>query len=325
MMKKILVIRFGAIGDVVHTTIIQQSIKQKYPDSEIHFLTSGFIAPLLESDPNLAKVYSFDNSKKDDFLYLLQLGFTFRKEKFDIIINLQNSVRNRLLNLIANPKRIVYRNLHRIHAVDAFFNSAKEVFADIEKPEDLNLYIADKIKDYIDSKIENYPRPFIVINPGGEHDNARQGRIWSVNNWIVLSNKLMEKHGGTVFIVGSKNEKEYHKELLKIQSSVLFSGELKLDESAALFSKADLFISGDSGPLHMASALGVNTLGLMGATDVQACGPYGSKGHVLSSIFECPTPCNKVCLQTQEDIYKPCIQSITPEAVFDYIEQNIKL
>jgi len=323
MNKKILVARFGAIGDVVHTTIIHQSIKEKYPDCELHFLTSDFIAPLLENDPRLAKVYSFNNKKRDDFFYLLKLGLQLRKEKFDTIIILQNSIRSRFMNLIANPKRIVYRNRHRVHAVDAFFNSAKEVFEDIEKPQDLKLFIAEKTITSIEEKTQKYPKPFFVINPGGENDSLRQGRIWSLENWMELSNKLVKKHGGTVFIAGSKGERGYHKELLKINPSILFSGELTLDESAALFSKADLFISGDSGPLHMASALGVNTLALMGSTDATACGPYGSKGYAINPSFKCPTGCDKVCLQSQESIYKPCMQSITPKIVFDFIEKNI--
>jgi len=325
MNKKILVIRFGAIGDVVHTTIIHQSIKENHPNCELHFLTSDFIVPLLEADPNLAKVYRFDNSKKDDFLYLLKLGLQFRKEKFDIVINMQNSIRNRFINLIANPKKVVYRNKFRVHAVDAFFNSGKEVFPDLEKPKDLKLFLSDKTLASVESKIQKYPRPFIVINPGGENDNARQGRIWPLTNWIDLSNKLIKKHGGTVFIVGSKGEKEYHKELLKIDSSVLFSGELTLDKSAALFKKADLFISGDSGPLHMASALGVNTLGLMGSTPATSCGPYGTKGYSIDPLYKCETGCDKVCLQAQDDKYKPCMTSITVQTVLDFIKEKTLL
>ena len=324
MSKKILIIRLGAIGDVVHSTIIQQSVKQKYPESEIHFLTSDFIAPLLENDPNLAKVYRFDNNKKDDFFYLCTLGISFRQEKYDIIINLSNSLRNKFLMALAKPKRIVSRNRNRIHAVDSFFNSAKEAFEDIEKPQDLKLSLSTQTIASVEAKTKDYPRPFFVINPGGENDNLRQGRIWSLKNWIDLSNKLIKKYGGTVFVAGSKNEKDYHKELLKIHSAVLFSGELKLDESAALFAMADLFISGDSGPLHMASALGVDTLGLMGSTTAIACGPYGSRGYSVSPLFECPSGCDKICLQSQESIYKPCMQSITPEIVFDFICENIK-
>lgn len=323
MNKKILIMRFGAIGDVVHTTSISQSIKKKHPNCEIHFLTSELIAPLLQNDPDLSKVCVFDMKKKDNLFYLLKLGFSLRKEKFDVIFNLQNSVRNSLLTKIAKPGKVVFRNKNRVHATDAFFNSAKEVFEDIEMPENLKLFVSEEIAKKIESKIEKYPGPFIVISPGGENDNARQGRIWPCNFWASLSEKLVERFGGTVFIVGSKNERKRHEEIAKNTSFVLFSGELTLDESAGLFSKADLFISGDSGPLHMASALDVKTIGIMGSTPALACGPYGKKCYAISPEYGCSGCGKKLCVKMEPaDIYTPCIKTITPQIVFDFVELN---
>ena len=69
MGKKILVIRFGAIGDVVHSSIIQSAIKAQYPDSVVHFMTSAMIAPIIGRDVNLERVFAFDMRKKDDFSY----------------------------------------------------------------------------------------------------------------------------------------------------------------------------------------------------------------------------------------------------------------
>jgi len=269
----------------------------------------------------LSKVRTLDSSRKSDFFYLYTLGMSLRRENYDVIINLSNSLRNTLLTTLARPGRIVSRNRNRIHAVDAFFNSAQEVFHDIEKPEELKLYTSNDAEAFIENEIQGYERPFIVINPAGDTDHIRQGRIWSLGYWTELSNKLVEKYGGTIFIVGSKQEKKYHQELSKINSSVLFSGVLDLEKSAALFAEVDLFISGDSGPLHMASALGVKTLGLMGSTPTRACGPYGTKGYAISPLYKCACENRKFCTVSQS-FYKPCIQSITPEVVLDFIDRN---
>lgn len=321
--KKVLIIRLGAIGDIVHTSVIQQSIKQKYSDCEIHFLTSPQVEPLLRNDVNLEKIYEFDSSQKNNLFYLLKLGLMLRKEKFDVIICLQNSLRNKLILFIANPKKIVYRSKNRVHAMDAFFNSAKEIFNDIEKPANLKLYLDEKILTSLQEKTKNFKRPFIIINAGGENDKARQGRIWSISNWIELSNKLVKAYDGTVFIVGSVAEREKHKELLKIKSSILFSGKLTLEESAALFSLSDLFISGDSGPLHIASALGVKTLGLIGSTPVEACGPYGENCHSLAADYDGCVGCDKkTCQKLEEGIYTPCMQAITSDSVFEFINKH---
>lgn len=322
-MKKILIIRLGAIGDVVHSTVIQQALKKKHPDTEISFLTSELLYPLLKNDPDLDKVYKFNSKLKDNWFYILKLGLEFRKEKFDAIINLSNSLRNKVLLFLANPKKIISRSKHRVHATDAFFNSAKEVFDDIEKPTNLKLHLNKDILNEVTAKLEKYKRPFIVISPGGEHDNVRQGRIWPEDSWIELGNKLAEKYLGTIFIIGSKEERAMHEKYTKIYNSVLFSGELSLEESACLISLADLFISGDSGPLHMASALGVKTLGLMGSTPAAACGPYGTKGYSITSDTLC-IGCGQVkCSKVKEDEkYSLCMKLLKPEAVFKFIEEK---
>lgn len=322
-MKKILIIRLGAIGDVVHSTVIQQAIKKQHPDCEISFLTSELLYPLLENDPNLTKVYKFNSKQKDNLFYLLGLGLEFRKEKFDAIINLSNSLRNKFLLYLAKPEKIISRSKHRIHATDAFFNSAKEIFDDIEKPQNLKLHLNKDALKEMESKLANYRRPFIVISPGGEHDNVRQGRIWLENYWIELCNKLAEKHLGTTFIIGSRDERKMHQKYSAIYNSVLFSGELSLEESACLISLADLFISGDSGPLHMASALGVNTIGLMGSTPSVACGPYGTKGYSITADVLCvgcgQVKCSKI---KPNEKYSLCMQLLRPETVFKFIEEN---
>ena len=68
--KKILIIRFGAIGDVVHSTIISTAIKNKYPQYKIHFLTLPYIKEMLKNDFNFKKIFEFDDSKKNNLLYL---------------------------------------------------------------------------------------------------------------------------------------------------------------------------------------------------------------------------------------------------------------
>lgn len=320
---KILIIRLGAIGDVVHSTIIPQAIKEKHPECEIHFLTLDYIAPLLKSHKGISKVIPFKSNKGANFFYLLKLGLNLRKEKYGIIMPLSNTTTTVFLQFIINSKKIIKRNKNRIHAVDAFYNTAIDLFEDLEKPKNLDLGVNEKAKNKIVEKIKSYPRPYITISPGGAHDNIRQGRIWVDSYWTEFGNKVLEKFGGTVFIAGSKGEREEHKKFLKIKNSVLFSGELSLDESAALFSLTDLFISGDSGPLHMASALNINTLGIIGSTSPIPCAPYGEKGHYIAPSNDCKHCQQKICIHLKDDEkFTPCMYSITPDMVLDFIEDK---
>lgn len=322
--KKILIIRLGAIGDVVNSLVIHQAIKKKHPDVEIHYMTLDYIAPLLKNDKDISKIWIIENAKKKNLLYILKTGLKLRKERFDAVISLSNSIRNVLMNFCAGARKIQKRARtgNKMHAVEAFFNSAEGLFNDLDLPKKVNLSVDIAVQERISEKIKNYPKPYFIINPGGSHDNERQGRIWSPENWIKTGNKLIEKYGGTVFIAGSKSEKETHKELLAIKNSVLFSGELSIEESAALYSLADVLISIDSGPLHIAAALGVKTLAIMGSTGGIYCGPYSPNGTYISPTLKC-APCGQTKCQKLEEgkIYAPCIMTITPDMVIKKISE----
>lgn len=319
--KKILIVRLGAIGDVVNSTIIADSVKNKYPDSEIHFITDKNIAPLLQNHKNINKVWSFDLKKKNNFFYLFTLGLALRGEKFDLVVNLTNALRNQFLVFLSGTKKTTKRAKFGKNAVEMFHNSLKEYVPDLKLPENLCLDFSQELKDKIKEKIKDFPKPFVAINAGGANDTERQGRIWPIDSWIELGNQLAQKYNATIFIVGSKAEKDYHKKLSSIKNSVMFSGELALDENAALLSECDLIISGDSGPVHIAAAVGINVISLLGSLN---CHPYGEKAFVVSAK---DAPC-KFCSQKkckklfQGEIYTPCMRAIKPLDVLELVEEK---
>ena len=108
--KKILVIRLGAIGDVVHTTIIPKAIKLKHPDYEIHYLTQNEIAPILDNNPYIDKVIPMITKKKKDNKYLIELGMELFKERYDTVFCLTNALRTLLFATMCLPKRIVLKH-----------------------------------------------------------------------------------------------------------------------------------------------------------------------------------------------------------------------
>lgn len=323
---KYLIIRLGAIGDAVHSTIIAQAIKNKYPDAEVHFMTAEFIKPLLELSPFVDKVIPFDMKKSNNFFYLLKMAFILLRERYDIVFPLSNTIRNLFMTYLAFPKKVVKRNRYRVHAVDAFFNTAVDGVGELEKPKQIILKISDNLKNKLEERLESFSRPYFVFSPGGANDNARQGRIWADEHWIELGDKLISKYGGTVFVCGSKSECERHKKFASIKNSKVFSGELSLEESAALYSMANLFFSGDSGPLHIAACFDVSIIGLYGSTNPVSVAPYGHANSCIEPLIDCKYCGQRICEKLQDgEIAAPCMKSITPDTVMDFIEKNNKL
>lgn len=320
---KYLIIRLGAIGDVVHSTIIAQAIKNKDKNCEVHFLTAEFIKPLIELSPFIDKVIPFDMKKSNNFFYLIKMGLKFLFERYDIIFPLSNTTRNFLMTYLACPKKVVKRNKNRVHAVDAFFNTAVDGVGELDKPGKIILNINDNLKDKISEVTENCPRPFFVFSPGGANDNARQGRIWADEYWLELGNSLTKKYGGTVFVCGSKDESEHHKIFERINNSKILSGKLSLEESAALYSCADIFFSGDSGPLHISACFDCNIVALYGSTNPVSVSPYGHNDSCIIPKTECRFCSQRVCKELKEgEKITPCMLSITPEMVMGFIEAS---
>lgn len=320
--QKILIIRLGAIGDVVHSTVIAQAIKKSYPQYEIDYLTADYICPLLKSNKYLSKIIPFDLNKKDNPVYIVKTGLILRKEKYDCIINLTNSLKNFILLLLAAPKRTLSRNKKRVHAVDAYFNTACDGFEGLKKQEYLELGIDETSRQKILKELEKDDRPFFILSPGGDNDNKRQGRIWPDEYWIELGNKIADKYNASIFVIGSSNESKYHQKYSKIKNVRIFSGKLSLQESAALMSICDCFISGDSGPLHIADAVGARTIALMGSTTPLSSSAYSQNGVFIEPDFHCRYCGQKKCKYLSSDQkFTPCMYSIKPDKVLQIIEK----
>ena len=319
--KNILILRLGALGDIVHTTVIAQAIKNAYPNCEITYCVEDRYMEVIENTPYIDKIIPYDTKQRKKFGYNLKFALQLRKEKFDVIFNLTNALRNNMISLIASPKTLIFHKKDQnLHVVETFFNTASGKIDNLTLPKNLSLGVCEKTFERIEKELLTYRKPYFIFSPGGSSDKNRQGRIWNKNYWIMLGNMLVQEFGGTVIITGAKNESEFHTQIASgISNSVIYTGKLSLTEVKCLYKLADLFIAGDTGPLHIASALGINTLGIFGSTDVKNVAPFGQKGRYISpDEGECRFCWEKRCrfLKTGE-IYTPCMQSIKPKKVFE--------
>ncbi len=323
--KKILVLRFGALGDLVHTTIIPQAIKAKYPDYEVHYCCEARYAAVLQNNPDIDKIIEFDHKRKKDFPYNLQIALKLRHEHYDVVLNLTNAFRNNFMTFIASPKhKFTKVPMGHKHVVDAFFLSAQKAFPAIKQPRTLRLGLDPAALENMKSQVAEYPRPYIILSPGGQTDNNRQGRAWPAESWIELGNLLKGIFGGTIFLSGSTDEREFHKTISeKIDGAVLFSGKFSIAQTMCLISLCDLFISGDSGPLHIASGLGVKTIGLFGSTNPENVRPYGENGSFVAAFSKCKFCWQKQCKKLKAGKkYTPCMKSIKPAHVLNLINNK---
>ena len=198
---------------------------------------------------------------------------------------------------------------------------AKNVIKEIELPE--RLYLNSDITgfDQYEEIIKDCPRPHFIISPGGANDKNRQGRIWNIQKWKSLCEKLYQEYKGTIFVCGSSDEIEKHY-CLETECVKILTGKLNTKEMSQFISKSDMFISGDTGPLHVASAHNIKTLALLGSTSPDKIKPYGPNGHYISAKYDCLYCWQKKCRYKEENKdYTPCMEALSEQEVFEKIRQ----
>ncbi len=317
MVNKVLIIRTGAIGDVVHTTALFRAIKKAYTDVEIHYLTSELIKPLLIEDIDLTKVLTINPKFKIFSKETKELINTLKQEKYDLALNLQPSFKVKLLCFLAGIKQYIYKKSFKIHAVTNFWKTGLKAFPKIKEEKELKLYLPKDALLKAQKLVKNMPRPLFIINAGGIM-SKRQGRTYPTEKWVKLGNKIQEKLGGTVILNGAKEDKELLMPLNEIKNSVNYIGELPLIESCAVIAQADYMLSGDSGPLHIATALGVKSIGLYGSMPVKRTGCYCNGINIMSK--KTCVPCNRrKCnfLKKSKKLFAPCMEEIEIETILE--------
>lgn len=167
--KKILIFRFGAIGDVVHSSALFRAIKKFNSELKIDYLTTAVPAALIKNDPDLNKVIILENKS---YKYLVKLASELRKEEYDLCINLQPSIRTRFFSCLIKAERtLVYKKSFKLHAVENFWQTALPLFKNIKPEDNLSLFLPCEAKEKILSQID---KKFVVFNMGVSH--TRQGR-----------------------------------------------------------------------------------------------------------------------------------------------------
>ncbi len=320
--KKILLIKMGAIGDVVHTTIIPLAIKKKHPDWEIHYITSPTIAPILRNLDYIDKVIEFQQDKSKPYKQLFEITKTLFKERYNIIFCLAYTLKLYIMAFGAFPNKVAFRSYKGKSWIENYFYTAKNVIPDLELPKRLVLKNNINREAELRQELDKFPKPHIIFNPGNNDPKLRQGRVWNIEKWKVLAEKISQQYGGTIFVTGHETEREYQSQITG-NNVQLLSGKYCLEDSCIILSLMDLVISGDSGPVHIASAYNVKTLAILGSTSAEKIKPYGENGYCVEPKTECRYCWKKKCKQLKGgEVYTPCIESITVEDVLGKISEN---
>ena len=271
---KVLFITSTRIGDAVLSTSILNYIKNRFPNSYFYIATGKTPAPLFKNFQNVKKIFILE--KKFFKIHWLELWLQTFFNKWDIVVDLRGSI---ISYLLFNNQKYVYKSINKnIHRLDELALLMKTKYLPLPSIPILKKDTKKISKDFL--KLKN----FIAIGASANWP----AKIWPSKSFVKLIKMLLKerklgKKKSIVFFGSSKdlkNIKKITKHLKKFRVRNL-CGKLNLIQVAAHLNKCKIFVGNDSGLMHIASAVGVPTLGLFGPSLASRYAPKGNNAYYI--------------------------------------------
>lgn len=332
MPPDILIVRFSAIGDILLLTPLLRALRRRHPDARITVVTKAAFAPLLAHNPRLTELIGWDETEP-----LAVLGRRLKGRGFSHRLDLHRSLRSLALRRHAGgrwstyPKHLVARevlirtrrNVYRDRrpVAERYFDAAAGL--DVEPDEgSLEMFLPrptlDAAEEFLAGRGIGTVRQLIAAAPGAAHFTKR----WPLHHWTALVRRLVE-NGNDLVAVGGPEDRELGAAVAEAggERAVSAAGVFDLPGSAALLKRARALVSGDTGLMHMATAVGTPVVALFGPT-VEPFGfyPYHAKAAVLERDLYC-RPCSAHGGPTCPEVHHRCLQDLTPEDVLEALRK----
>jgi ADP-heptose:LPS heptosyltransferase len=326
---RILIVRVGALGDTLMATPLLRLLHKQRPQVEIDMLCSELAAPLLELSPHVSRLFRLKGRNLPLVLSLekRRLVRELRNRKYEIALLLESAPRYRMLLEHARPRQISsFSTVPLDPGLHAIVNNLRVAGFQDPVPEDLimDLPLADEDDTAAERILEGLPPPRIGMHIGWgplgrKRSQSSRLRGWNQTNFSRLIDMFLRQNIGSIVLTGSPEDAPDTQMLRKqvpderIRS---IAGKTRVRELAAVIKRLDLLISVDSGPCHMAAALGTPLVVLWGPGRLEQTRPISAYSPVR--IVRHPLPCAPCqSTPTQKKCRRNlCMESISPEEVF---------
>ena len=341
-MKKILVIRFSSIGDIVLTTPVIRCLKNQLQEVEIHVLTKKKFSNLYKTNPYINNVYEFDDSLKRNIEEL-------KIEHYDYVVDLQKNKRSvRVTRALGRPHasfpKLNFRKfllstfkiniMPDIHIVDRYFKAVEKLGVKNDY-QGLDFFISEKNNYDISQLPENFQKGYYAFVIGGTYKTKILPAvkiveiIKKINKAVVLLGGPDDIERAEEIIYGvNKTTRQQDNEGSKNSQILNLVGKINLEQSASIVKNADSVLTNDTGLMHIAAAFHKNIVSVWGNT-VPELGmyPYLPKEKEKCHIVECKDvkcrPCSKLGFKECPKKHFRCMMEIDVEEVVKLMDNEL--
>jgi heptosyltransferase-1 len=293
-MRKILVVRLSSLGDIVHSLPGVAALRDAVPDAQIDWLVARNWAPILEGCAAANRLVLFDQAPASGIISKVR---ELRRERYDVAVDFQGLYKSASLTLFSGASRrvgfdrlsarepgasIFYNDRVRAggpHRVQKNLSLAERMGAprgaEPQFPFRVSVAAAESVRERLASVgIENY----WVALPGG----GWAGKLWPAERYGELCREVEKRFGLRGLLIGGAGEEKLAAAAISVAASATpIRFPTALAELMAVLARARFVVGGDTGPLHLAAALGIPVVGLYGPTDPAQTGPYTKKAVIV--------------------------------------------
>ena len=332
--KNILIIKMSSLGDVIHTLPFAAALRDTFPRSRISWLVHPQFAAFVPDPPLIDEVLYWNKAEfkkmhwREKWQCLQDMRTLLQSRHFDLVIDMQGLFKSAVMAYLTGcPNRIGYCEMRegsrlvsrpiagshfKDHVIERYLDVARYLGADIKEIR-YPMPNLDREWTVVQQRLQGagLPQgaPYVVFVPGARWDTKR----WPVEHYGTLAG-LFYQDGIRPVLAGGPGDAPLGQGVLQAAGNVPvinMIGQTSLRELGALIQHALFYVSGDTGPLHIATALQKNLVAIYGPTRPDRTGPYGNPGAtVLVSPAECAG-----CLKKQCDHWR-CMHQVTPDMVY---------
>ncbi len=353
--QRILVIRLDLIGDLVLSMTVVRALKRSYPGVEIDLLALPASAKVVMDDPDLTEIITYDPNiwRRPKALFqaknwrdVYSLRRHLRVRHYDIAVSVFGAWAGVIAVLSGAKRRVGFGREsypgfmtdnvpgrhwspgdHK-HEVDYCLELAKSSGATIS-PADRTprLYVDPQARQQLEQLlIQEDVKPEKPLIACHVSSNNGQSKRWPIHYWATLIDKLIRERDAQVILTGAPADLPLIESVLRHmqKQAINLAGKTSLPQLVALLQRADLVISGDSGPMHIAAAVGTPLIAIHGPTDPVLSGPISPTATILRSDIWC-SPCyNARDTADCRFFTTQCMKNISPEQVLEVVQEKLK-
>jgi len=303
--RHILIIKPSSLGDVVHTLPVLNLLRRRWPEAHMSWLVGSAFASLIQGHPQLNEVIAFDRRHfarawchPAAAIGLSRFVVDLARRHFDLVIDLQGLFRSGFLTALTGAAvRVGFANARELapvfythhvpiesmeqHAIDRYL-AVTDALGCGRQPVEFKFVLDAADRAHVDAIVGGIG-PFAVLLPGATWPTKR----WPAGRFAALVDPLRRRFGLSTVVAGASDVAEIAEH---IPAAVNAVGRTNLRQLAALIERADLVIANDSGPMHIAAAMGRPLVAIFGPTNPVRTGPYHRPDSVVRANLSC-SPC----------------------------------